>query len=86
MVYTSNKLSCASDRLLFCDVAVYRSSFRQTFAEINAPTGEWKAILAGVLLALSVSGWFVIYVKRYGKFSVPLYSFMLILILHISSV
>lgn len=45
--------------------ALYRASFRQTFAEIHAPTGEWKAILAGVLLALSVSGWFIIYVKRY---------------------
>jgi len=42
---------------------------------MNAPTGEWKSILAGVLFALSVSGWFLIYIKRYGKCLMPLYSF-----------
>jgi len=48
-------------------VAVYRASFRQTFAEMNAPTGEWRSILAGVLFAISLSGWMLMYVRKFGK-------------------
>jgi len=69
-------------QLHFCNVAVYRASFRQTYAEINARTGEWKIILAGVLFLLSVSGWFTIFVKRYGECSLPVYSFKSIMVLH----
>jgi len=45
--------------------ALYRASFCQTYAEMRAPTGEWKSIAAGVLLALSVTGWFMIWIKIY---------------------
>jgi len=52
---------------LFCRLAVYRASFRQTFSELHAPTGEWKSILAGILFALSLSAWMIIYVRKVGK-------------------
>ncbi|XP_064611470.1 cytochrome c oxidase subunit 4 isoform 1, mitochondrial-like [Liolophura sinensis] len=45
--------------------ALYRASFCRTYAEMNAPTGQWKSILATVLLALSATGWVVIWMKKY---------------------
>ena len=50
--------------------AVYRASFCQTFAEMKAPTGEWKSILAAIFTALAVTGWIVIYMKKFGNYSV----------------
>lgn len=44
--------------------ALYRYSFCQTFAEMNAPRGEWKPILAGVLACLSVSLWVYVFLKK----------------------
>ncbi|RWS24368.1 cytochrome c oxidase polypeptide IV-like protein [Leptotrombidium deliense] len=34
---------------------LYRASFCSTFAEITAPTGEWKAITAGVVTLVATS-------------------------------
>lgn len=51
--------------------ALYRASFCQTFAEMKAPTGEWKSILAGVLFALGFSGWIVIYIKKFVYGEMP---------------
>uniref|UniRef100_A0A1W7RAP4 Cytochrome c oxidase subunit 4 n=1 Tax=Hadrurus spadix TaxID=141984 RepID=A0A1W7RAP4_9SCOR len=45
--------------------ALYRASFRQTFAEIKAPTGEWKPILAGTLTAISLALWIFMWIKHY---------------------
>jgi len=45
--------------------ALYRSSFRETFAEMNAPTGEWKAILAFVFFAIAATGLTFSLVKHY---------------------
>merc|ERR1712008_527124 len=37
---------------------LYRASYCQTFAEMNAPTGEWKMITGMILIALGVQcGW-----------------------------
>jgi len=44
---------------------LYRASFCQTYAEMKAPSGEWKAILAGTLLGFSVTGWVLIWMKKY---------------------
>jgi len=38
-----------------------------TFAEMNAPTGEWKSVLAAVLFGLSVTGWIAIWIKLNGN-------------------
>ena len=35
------------------DLVVYRASFPQTFAEMKAPTGEWKKVLGGVTLGVA---------------------------------
>ncbi|KAL3859498.1 hypothetical protein ACJMK2_009717 [Sinanodonta woodiana] len=45
--------------------ALYRASFCQTFAELNAPTGEWRTILAGTLLGLTLTVWLMIYMKQF---------------------
>lgn len=47
-----------------------------TFAEMNAPTGEWKGVLAVILLSVSITGWMSILLKRYGQYT--LYYYLLI--------
>ncbi|KAK9501405.1 hypothetical protein O3M35_012137 [Rhynocoris fuscipes] len=39
---------------------LYRVSFCQTFAEMDAPTGEWKKVLGGVLIAVSLGVWILL--------------------------
>jgi len=51
--------------------ALYRASFRQTFAEMKAPTGEWKSITAGILMGLSVTLWAMIWMKKYVYPQIP---------------
>lgn len=48
--------------------ALYRHSFCQTFAEFEAPTGEWKLCVAGGLIAASLAIWFAIWMRTYGKY------------------
>jgi len=45
--------------------ALYRASFRQTFTEFQAPTGEWKGIIGLVLMGLSVTGLVFTWIKHY---------------------
>lgn len=44
---------------------LYRASFCQTYAEMTAPTGEWKAIVAGIIFGFSLTSIFMIYLKTY---------------------
>ena len=48
---------------------VYRASFRQTYAEMKAPTGEWKSVLAITIGGIVVTGWFLMFMKKYGLLS-----------------
>jgi len=51
--------------------ALYRASFRQTFAEFKAPTGEWKYIV-GVAFALITGGiWIFFGLKTFVYAPVP---------------
>ena len=43
--------------------ALYRASFCQTLAEVEAPTGEGKSILGCVLVAVSVGIWGYFWMK-----------------------
>ena len=43
--------------------ALYRASFCQTLAELEAPNGEWKSILGCVMVAVSVGIWGYFWMK-----------------------
>ena len=47
--------------------ALYRASFCLTFAEMEAPNGEWRFILATGLAGLTVSIWMFILLKKFGE-------------------
>jgi len=51
--------------------ALYRASFCQTFAEMKAPTGEWKSIVAAIITSLALTGWIVIYMKKFVYSEMP---------------
>jgi len=44
---------------------LYRASFQQTFAEFQAPTGEWKAVIGMIFMAFSITGLTFILIKHY---------------------
>jgi len=46
--------------------ALYRASFRQTFSEIAAPTGEWKGNIGCALIIVSSAIWLFLYFKVFG--------------------
>ncbi|XP_014468920.1 PREDICTED: cytochrome c oxidase subunit 4 isoform 1, mitochondrial-like isoform X2 [Dinoponera quadriceps] len=51
--------------------ALYRASFRQTFSEMDAPTGEWKGILGLSMLILSSGIWLYLYFKVFAYQDLP---------------
>nr|ABR23456.1 cytochrome c oxidase polyprotein IV [Ornithodoros parkeri] len=44
--------------------ALYRFSFCQTYAEMNAPRGEWKPTIAGALLCMGFTVWVYVFLKK----------------------
>jgi len=44
---------------------LYRFSFCRTYAEMQAPTGEWKSITAGVLAVVASAFWLYVLLKKY---------------------
>ncbi|KAH0535529.1 cytochrome c oxidase subunit 4 isoform 1, mitochondrial-like [Cotesia glomerata] len=42
---------------------LYRASFCQTFAELEAPDGHWKAIIGCVCIGISIALWMFLYIK-----------------------
>ncbi|XP_012530498.1 cytochrome c oxidase subunit 4 isoform 1, mitochondrial [Monomorium pharaonis] len=51
--------------------ALYRASFRQTFSEMDAPTGEWKGIIGMTLLVISSGIWLYLYFKTFAYPPLP---------------
>jgi len=45
--------------------SIYRHSFCQTFAELKAPTGEWKIVACIVITMLTASCWFYLYMRNF---------------------
>lgn len=62
--------------------ALYRASFCQTFAEIKAPTGEWKAILGYSLIGVSLACWIFIWMKCYGEINFSSLEFCSCIVFH----
>jgi len=50
---------------------LYRASFCQTLTEIEAPDGEWKKILAGVLVGVSLGMWCFMFVGAFAYDELP---------------
>ncbi|XP_067005394.1 cytochrome c oxidase subunit 4 isoform 1, mitochondrial [Anabrus simplex] len=51
--------------------ALYRASFCQTFAEMKAPTGEWKSVIGLSLIAISLSMWIFMGMKLFVYRDLP---------------
>jgi len=45
--------------------ALYRFSYRQNFAEMDAPTGDWKLYISSVLLAMGTVAWMLLFTRVY---------------------
>ncbi|KAG1683581.1 Cytochrome c oxidase subunit 4 isoform 2, mitochondrial [Nymphon striatum] len=45
---------------------LYRTSYCQTFAEMDAPTGDWKQILGMTLIGVSLSIWIMVFMDKFG--------------------
>jgi len=45
--------------------ALYRASFRETYAEMKAPTGEWKQVMALTLFGMALTGWAYLWIREY---------------------
>lgn len=51
---------------------LYRVSFAQTFAEMQANNkGEWKSVVAMIFAALGVTGWLLMYCRKYVIHELP---------------
>lgn len=63
---------CGNWKLLCCEEkkALYRASFCQTFAEFQAPTGEWKGVIGWSLILASLSIWIYMGMKLFGESAV----------------
>merc|ERR1712055_598863 len=51
--------------------ALYRASFCQTLAEVEAPTGEWKTILGMCLIGLSLGLWGFLFIAFNAYAPIP---------------
>ncbi|XP_046386716.1 cytochrome c oxidase subunit 4 isoform 1, mitochondrial-like [Ischnura elegans] len=51
--------------------ALYRASFCQTFAEMKAPTGEWKSTIGIALIMVSLGLWSYMGMKKFVYKALP---------------
>lgn len=47
--------------------ALYRASFKLTFAEFKAPTGEWKSVIGTSMFFVALGLWMFYAMKVWGK-------------------
>ncbi|ESN93108.1 hypothetical protein HELRODRAFT_69935 [Helobdella robusta] len=51
--------------------ALYRASFCQTYAEMDAPTGNWKQVMAIVLAGMTLTLWINYFIKKFVVNDLP---------------
>lgn len=48
-------------------LVVYRIKFHETYAEMNRGSAEWKTIVGGILFFMGLTGFLVIWQKKFSK-------------------